>query len=283
MGLALDYGSDDEEEEQEQVTVPEPAAAPVVAPIASTSSLGLPPPKNKKRALKIGFDHPLLSAPTFGAASSDDVEERTSKRQRVKDAGEEEIQDRKGKGKSTLLDMLPPPKRTAPAASSTTATTPKVEEQEEEDAPLVPRKLAKQAGKAPAEPASLDLFGLGELSSAWIQKCTLAHASLSINSRSITFHLDSKTFINIPDHLLCSCNPRIRPAPTNTPRPIPRLLPTPNNPSMACIPGINLQGVHRIYRPFIRRCGPGTRRTRVGWSWRCGWGRACGCADKDGE
>lgn len=160
MGLALDYGSDDEEEEQ--TLAPEPEPVPVVAPIASTSSLGLPPPKKKKRPIKLGFDNPLLSAPTFGAPSADDVDERDTKRQRVEDAGDAEtVQDRKGKGKSTLLDMLPPPKRTVPAASSSTVITPKAAVKDEDEAPLVPRKLAKQTGKAAAEPASLDLFGLG--------------------------------------------------------------------------------------------------------------------------
>ncbi|GHJ84655.1 hypothetical protein NliqN6_1057 [Naganishia liquefaciens] len=159
MGLALDYGS--EEEEEEQVVPPVLDLAPAPAPIASTSSLGLPPPKKKKRALKIGFDNPLLSAPTFGAPSADDEEERSIKRQRVEDAGEaEKVQDRKGKGKSTLLDMLPPPKRTAPVATSTTVNTSQTALKDEDDTPLVPRKLAKQAGKIPTEPASLDLFGL---------------------------------------------------------------------------------------------------------------------------
>lgn len=161
MGLALDYGSDDEDEEQTRA--PEPETAPVLAPIASTSSLGLPPPKKKKRPIKLGFDNPLLSAPTFGAPSADDVDERDTKRQRVEDAGDvEKVQDRKGKGQSALLDMLPPPKRTAPAASSSTVTPPQAAAKDEDDAPLVPRKLAKQAGKTAAEPAGLDLFGLGK-------------------------------------------------------------------------------------------------------------------------
>lgn len=163
MGLALDYGSDDSDQEEQ---APSP---PSVKSAATTSALGLPPPKNKKRALKIGFDHPLLSAPTFGNTPQDeDEDERASKKARhVKDNESSQVADKTGKGKSTLLDMLPPPKRAVPSSSATTTQTqpPATEEEAEEPAVLMPRKLAKQAGgKAQPEPASLDLFGLGKLS-----------------------------------------------------------------------------------------------------------------------
>lgn len=245
-------------------SVPEPA--PAVAPIASTSSLGLPPPKNKKRPLKIGFDHPLLSAPTLGAPSSDDVEERTTKRQRVKHAGDaEDVQDRKGKGKSTLLDMLPPPKRAAPVAQSTAVKAPQAEETEEEDVPLVPRKLAKQTGKTSAEPASLDLFGLGKLNFALACDLTIAYTSHSIDARSCAVHLDWKILVILPNHLLSSRDPRIHPAATITSRPVPGLLPTPHHPSMARLPGRNLQPIHGIHRRALGS-RPGCRRTRMGRS-----------------
>jgi hypothetical protein len=161
MGLALDYGSDDSDQEDQA------PAPPPVKPAATTSALGLPPPKNKKRALKIGFDHPLLSAPTFGNTPQDEDEgdERASKRARyVKEEESSQVADKTGKGKSTLLDMLPPPKRAVVPSTSTTTQIPTqaAEEDSEEPATLMPRKLAKHVAGKTIEPAGLDLFGLGK-------------------------------------------------------------------------------------------------------------------------
>lgn len=182
MGLALDYGSDDSDQEEQA-----PSPPPVKPAAATTSALGLPPPKNKKRALKIGFDHPLLSAPTFGnTPQGEEEDERSRKRARhVKDDESNQVADKTGKGKSTLLDMLPPPKRAVPSSSSTTQTEPTAtEEDAEESAVLMPRKLAKQAGgKAQPEPAGLDLFGLGKLSACIIH---IRRSSLVASTPSLT-------------------------------------------------------------------------------------------------
>lgn len=160
MGLALDYGSDDSDQEEQ----PPALAPPPVNPAATTSALGLPPPKNKKRALKIGFDHPLLFAPTFGTAQdeAEGDEPASKKARRIKEDESSQVADKTGKGKSTLLDMLPPPKRAVvPSTITTTQTsTPAVEEETEEPTLIMPRKVAKQAVGKP-EPVGLDLFGLG--------------------------------------------------------------------------------------------------------------------------
>ncbi|KAI5454391.1 hypothetical protein NCC49_004445 [Naganishia albida] len=183
MGLALDYGSDDSDQEEQS-----PAPAPPPAnPAATTSALGLPPPKNKKRALKIGFDHPLLSAPTFGTAQDEaEADEPASKKaRRIKEDESSQVADKTGKGKSTLLDMLPPPKRAVvPSTITTTQTsTPAVEEETEEPTLIMPRKVAKQAVGKP-ESVGLDLFGLASTTPSL--SAPISHASESTSSSQIS-------------------------------------------------------------------------------------------------
>ncbi|KAJ9124975.1 hypothetical protein QFC24_002907 [Naganishia onofrii] len=142
MGLALDYASDSDEDSPPQQQQPPPksqqptaAPAPIPAAEATSSFLNLPPPKNKKRPLKIGFDHPLLSAPRLSATQPDNEEDdqprRSAKKQRTADEHDAQQQPsqpstmskEKGKGKSTLLDMLPPPKRALPVRPSASKST----------------------------------------------------------------------------------------------------------------------------------------------------------------
>ncbi|KAJ9111462.1 hypothetical protein QFC19_001231 [Naganishia cerealis] len=145
MPLALDYDSDGDEGDDARTSPARPPPA-----------LGLPPPKNKKRPLKIGFDHPLLSAPR--PAAQPDGDERTAKKQRTADADdgappppEMGKGKGKGKGKSTLLDMLPPPKRALPPSSRAPPPSSRA---------VQPPPTTEPPSPPPEEPAQLDLFGL---------------------------------------------------------------------------------------------------------------------------
>ncbi|KAJ9104511.1 hypothetical protein QFC21_002007 [Naganishia friedmannii] len=135
MGLALDYASDSDEDSPRSPPQ-HSAAAPAPPPIPtaeSSSFLNLPPPRNKKRPLKIGFDHPLLSAPRLSTTQpeneDDDQPRRSAKKQRKTDEDDAQppsqpqaMSKEKGKGKSALLDMLPPPKRALPVPRPATAS-----------------------------------------------------------------------------------------------------------------------------------------------------------------
>ncbi|KAJ9115035.1 hypothetical protein QFC22_005363 [Naganishia vaughanmartiniae] len=133
MGLALDYGSDSDEESNPPQPQPATPATPAPIPTAeSTSFLNLPPPKNKKRPLKIGFDHPLLSAPRLSTTQTENEQDeeprRSAKKQRTTEddaqpPSQPSVSKEKGKGKSALLDMLPPPKRALPVRPSTSKST----------------------------------------------------------------------------------------------------------------------------------------------------------------
>lgn len=243
MGLALDYASDASDDAEEQPLPPPPNPAPV-------SSLGLPPPKNKKRPLKIGFEHPLLSAPTFGS-HDDDEDDRASKRvRRVKADEDVEVADKTGKGKSALLDMLPPPKRAVPP--STTTQPP---DEEPEESPLVPRKLAKQTG-GKQDPPALDLFGLGKLR---LPSCPVRRLPRPRSNTRPT-HDPTNRFLLLPDTHFRARRGRIPPAPTDGTGPVPGVLPTSQWDMARPHPG-SIRRVPRLLRPTSLRL-PG--RTRVG-------------------
>ncbi len=208
MGLLAQYGSDSEDSDQD--TAPQPSASSSTARSNPALAPTPPAPKPKvKKPLILGSNNPLLAKLGVRELEHDEEESEgggsTKKKQKLNDGSgfgsglaTNEGQT-KGKGKSSLIDMLPPPKRALPkppvSTASTSSTAPgslgsKIsnggggsDAYKGADGTMLPRNVVKGKGKAPAQAEpEVDFFGIGTLTSS----CQMVALPWKVNDRQRT-------------------------------------------------------------------------------------------------